>query len=374
MEQQTKTLKLRVKDKHSKTLEAMACDVNMVWNFCNETSYKAIASFTRKPKFLSGYDLCYLTAGLSKEDAVSIPASSVQSVCIEYATRRKQYKKSRLNWRVSNPKSSKKSLGWVPFRFEAIKLVGQQIQFRGELFSFWDSYGLSKFSLRSGSFNQDSRGRWYLNIAVKVEVSVSEASASIGVDLGMKETAVTSDGQRLEGRVYRRYERALGSAQRACKKDRVKAIHAKIKNTRKDLLHKFSTKLVKENAAIFVGNISSKSFVKTKMAKSTLDAGWAMFKTMLDTKSHQAGIVFEVVEEAYSTQSCSSCGVISNNSPKGRAGLRVREWTCSNCGTVHDRDINAAKNILAVGHDRLAVGSLAHAGTNGCQNSVALEY
>jgi len=148
----------------------------------------------------------------------------------------------------------------------------------------------------------------------------------------------------------------LGIAQRAGKKCRVKAIHAKIKNQRKDMLHKFSTAMVKDYGAIFVGDVASAKLVKTKMAKSTLDAGWASLKTMLEYKSHQAGVVFEVVNENYTTQTCSCCGVIPASSPKGRAGLRIREWTCSGCGAVHDRDVNAARNILAAGHRRLAAG------------------
>ena len=92
------------------------------------------------------------------------------------------------------------------------------------------------------------------------------------------------------------------------------------------------------------------------MAKSVLDAGWGMLKTMLEYKCAHAGVVFEVVNESYTTQTCSCCGGIPASSPKGRAGLRIREWTCSVCGTAHDRDVNAAKNILAAGHGRLAVG------------------
>ena len=122
------------------------------------------------------------------------------------------------------------------------------------------------------------------------------------------------------------------------------------------MLHKFSTALVKNNAAVFVGDVVSAKLVKTKMAKSTLDAGWAMLKTMLEYKSQQAGIVFEVVQESYSTQTCSCCGSIPASSPKGRAGLRIREWVCSECGAVHDRDLNAAKNILAAGLRRLEEG------------------
>ncbi|WP_349630327.1 transposase [Acidovorax sp. CCYZU-2555] len=155
----------------------------------------------------------------------------------------------------------------------------------------------------------------------------------MGIDLGLKEAAVASDGQRIEGRFYRRLEAKLRIAQRAQKRPRVKAIHAKIANRRKDMLHQFSTQLVRNNAAIFVGDVASAKLVKIKMAKSTLDAGWAMLKAMLEYKSHQAGIVFEVVNESYTTQTCSCCGTIPASSPKGRAGLRMREWVCSDCGT-----------------------------------------
>jgi transposase len=92
------------------------------------------------------------------------------------------------------------------------------------------------------------------------------------------------------------------------------------------------------------------------MAKSVLDAGWSTLKTMLEYKCAHANIIFKEINEAYTTQACSCCGSISDNSPKGRAGLRIREWTCSDCDTTHDRDINAAINIKHRGLNILAVG------------------
>ena len=349
----TKTLRLRIKDKHARVLSAMAREVNQVWNFCNETSRRAIRE---RHQWLSGYDLQKLTNGYSKCDGIHIGSPTVQQVCEDYAKARKQFKKAKLRWRVSNPQSSKYSLGWIPFKARALQYKAGQIAFAGQKFSLWDSYGLADYELRAGSFSEDSRGRWYLNVVVKVQAKGSSATASVGIDLGLKEVAVASNGQRIEGRFYRKLEADLGIAQRAHKKRRVKAIHAKIANQRKDALHKFSTALVRENAAIFVGDVASSKLVKTKMAKSTLDAGWASLKTMLECKSHQAGIVFEVVNESYTTQTCSCCGAIPASSPKGRAGLGIREWVCSDCGAVHDRDVNAAKNILAAGHRRLAEG------------------
>ncbi|OUL98813.1 RNA-guided endonuclease InsQ/TnpB family protein [Variovorax sp. JS1663] len=348
----TRTLKLRIKDKHAAVLSAMAREVNQVWNFCNETSHRAIRE---RRQWLSGHDLQKLTNGFSKCDGVQIGSPTTQQVCEEYTKARNQFNRSKLRWRVSDPRSSRYSLGWIPFKARALKAKGGQVRFAGKTFSLWDSYGLADFELRAGNFSQDSRGRWYLNVVVKAEPKPGSGTASVGVDLGLKDAVTTSDGCKLEGKWYRELESALGIAQRARKKGRVNAIHSMIANRRKDELHKFSTRLVRQSGAIFVGNVASAKLVKTKMAKSTLDAGWSMFKTMLEYKCHKAGIVFEVVDENYTTQTCSCCGAIPASSPKGRAGLRIREWICS-CGAMHDRDVNAARNILALGHQRLAGG------------------
>ena len=148
------TLKLRVKDKHAKVLGAMAREVNQVWNYCNEISHKAIRE---RSQWLTGFDLQSLTAGYVKCDGVTVSSTTVKAVCEEYANRRRQFKKARLQWRVSNPHSSKRSLGWVPFKKGAAVVRGGQVRFAGVHFSLWDSYGLSNYELRSGSFNEDSR-------------------------------------------------------------------------------------------------------------------------------------------------------------------------------------------------------------------------
>ncbi|WP_372781964.1 RNA-guided endonuclease InsQ/TnpB family protein, partial [Litorivivens sp.] len=201
------------------------------------------------------------------------------------------------------------------------------------------------------------RGRWYFNVVVDAEFERSEGKSATGIDLGCKKAATDSSGHVLVGREYRKLEEKLGNAQRARKTKRVRAIHAKIKNCRKDGQHKYSRKLVNENAAIFVGNVSSTGLVKTKLAKSVLDAGWGQLKTMLEYKCTMAGVVFEVVNEAHSTVTCSDCN--KRTGPSGQEDLRIREWTCCECGVTHQRDGNASKNILASGLGRLAGGKVA---------------
>ena len=347
-----KTLKLRVKDKHAKVLNQMACEVNMVWNYCNELSYKHLQ---RTGKFFSAYDIQKYLAGSTKSGLI-INSKTIDAIAEEYVTRRRKYKKAKLNWRTSQ--GARCSLGWIPIKATSIKYINGQIKCAKQSFNIWDSYGLHQYKLRSGSFNQDARGRWYINIVVETLTidkpkSIPAGRTAVGIDLGLKDFAVLSNGTKIATpRIYREYEAKLGIAQRARNKARVRAIHAKIANIRKDFQHKLSRQLVNDHAAIFVGNVNAKGLAKTRLAKSVLDAGWSAFRTMLMYKSHQAGVWFYEVNEAYTTQSCSCCGS-RLGSPKGRTGLGIREWTCQQCGTLHDRDINAAKNILALGHERL---------------------
>lgn len=352
----TKTLRVRVRDKHAKFLSALAVDVNTVWNYCNEVSSRSIRE-RRRP--LSGYDLNNLTSGYTKCEGVLIGAATIQRVGETYASNRKQSGKDILRWRVSNLASSRRSLGWVPFRGESIKPVSGGVRFSGRVISVWDSYGLGRYIVGSGSFSEDSLGRWFLSATIKIVANQSSRPNEVGIDLGLKEVAVCSSGDRLHSRPYRELELELSSANRARKRRMAKAINARIANKRRDALHKFSTSLVSRHGFICVGNVSPSAMARSRFAKSSLDCGWAMLKTMLEYKSQMAGVVFIEVNEANSTQTCSSCGDLPDSRPRGIAGLGIREWICSSCGALHDRDINAAKNILARGHARLAEGATA---------------
>lgn len=336
-----KTIKVRVRDKHAKVLSRMAYETNQVWNYANELSER---TRRERGRWLSGFDLQHYTNGASKEfDLIGSP--TVQQVCEEFASKRRAAKKVRLRWRKSF--GERRSLGWIPFKSRAAKWKNGQVFFAGHHFKVWDSYGLAQYAFRSGCFAEDARGRWYLCIAVEAPIEMSRGQGAVGIDLGLKATATCSDGQTLEGRTYRKHEKALARAQRARKKARARAIHAKIRNTRADDAHKLSTSLVREYGEIYVGNVSSRTLTKTNMAKSVLDAGWSSFKRMLEYKAQQRGILYREINEAWTTQTCSECGALGG--PKGLQGLGMREWECGHCGDVHDRDVNAARNILSLG-------------------------
>lgn len=359
MATQIKTLRVRIRSKHEKVLNRMAFECNQVWNAANETS--DAYSWVPVPEVgyinmqTSAFDLQKELKGIRKERGLIINSQTFQEVIAVHAKLRKQFKTNKLKWRCSG--GSRRSLGWVPFKMGAAVWKENAIQFCGMSFSCWDSYGLDAYEFRSGSFSQDARGRWFFNIVVQFESASLAGQGSVGVDLGLKTTATCSNGDTLDRQdFYRNSETQLGIAQRAKKKKQIKNIHTRIKNRRADAIHKFSNKLVKENSLIVVGNVKAPQLAKTKMAKSVLDAGWSMLKTQLDYKSKAMQGVFIEVNEAYTTQACSCCGCITDNSPKGREGLGIREWICSECGTTHNRDVNAAINILALGHQSLAVG------------------
>jgi IS605 OrfB family transposase len=355
----TKTLQIRIKDKHSKVLSQWAFEVNQVWNATNELTaeygWVPIPEIGYVNLQTSEFDLNKELRSIRDERNLSIGAATVQSVIAQHAKSRKQFHKNKLRWRCSS--GSRRALGWIPFKAAGVKLVNGQIRICGQHFGLWDSYDLSKYELGTGSFSQDARGRWYFNTTVKVEVQPSAGQKSVGIDLGLKTTATCSDGEKLvRRRITDEFAGQLARAQRANKTKLIKTIHARIKNKRKDAIHKFTTAMVKNYGAIFVGDVSSSKLARTSMAKSVLDTGWHMLKTQLEYKAKARSVVYQEVNERNTTQTCSCCGAITASSPKGRAGLGIREWTCAGCGTLHDRDVNAAKNILRLGHQALAVG------------------
>lgn len=342
------TVKLRLRDKHARELTRQARAVNFVWNFCNKTQKKAVGM--GRP-WLSAFELMRLTAGSSKE--LGLHAHTIQRVCKQYVESRKQQGRPWLRFR------GRKSLGWVPFNTGHVTLDGAGFRFNGARFDPMHLRDLLNAGdgFAAGSFNQDARGRWYINLPVADARQDSSPCGSVGVDLGLKALASMSDGSVIEApRFYRASEEALSTAQRARKSKRAKAIHAKARNRRKDFLHKASRALAERYGTIIVGDVSPSKLAKTRMAKSVNDAGWAGFKHMLSYKAIRHGGRFLEVSEAYSTQICSACGSLPSSRPKGIAGLGIRGWTCDDCGAVHDRDANAARNILRVGLNTLAEG------------------
>lgn len=329
------TYRYRVKDATTgQALARMARAVNLVWNYCGGVQEHARLWRKRWP---TGFDLIKLTSGSSRD--LGLHSDTVQAVCKQFAASRDKARR-RPRWR------GRRSLGWVPFQAaRAIRMDGDAVTFLGRRYRLWHSRPIDG-EIKCGCFAQDARGRWYLNLQVEVAEVEGTGAGEVGVDLGLATLATLSTGEKIENpRHVRRHEAALAKAQRAGRKARARAIHAKIVDARRHHLHEVTTRLVRENRLIVVGNVSPAKLARTRMAKSVLDAGWSKLRGMLRYKAMRHGAEYVEADERWSSQLCSACG--ARGGPKGIAQLGVRSWVCSDCGVVHDRDANAALNVLA---------------------------
>jgi putative transposase len=206
---------------------------------------------------------------------------------------------------------------------------------------------------------KDAAGRYFASFVIDTDVAADaarmpETDRTIGIDLGLTPFAVLSDGTKIDSpRFLRRAEKKLKKAQRELSrrqkgsKNREKArlqvarAHAKVTDARREFHHQLSTKLISENQGIAVEDLSVAGLARTKLAKSVHDAGWSSFLSMLAYKAERYGrTLVKIGRFEPTSQTCSTCGAKDGPKP-----LNVREWTCTACGTVHDRDTNAAINV-----------------------------
>jgi IS605 OrfB family transposase len=205
----------------------------------------------------------------------------------------------------------------------------------------------------------DPSGRYHASFVVDVEPEhLPTLDSEIGLDLGLTTYAVMSDGAVVDNpRFLRKAEKRLKAAQRALSrkakgsKNRAKArrkvarAHAKVADTRMDWMHKQTTRLIRETQAVYLEDLNVRGLCRGRLAKSVHDAGWSTFRRLIEEKAARCGRIVGIVHRAFpSSQICSDCG--HRDGPKP---LAVREWACTACGVLHDRDLNAARNILAAG-------------------------
>src|ERR1700685_4571247 len=197
-----RTLRLKVKAESYPWLNAAAIEVNQVCNWGNATSAKAALPFVGAAKWLSGFDLDKLSAGAS-ECFERIGADTNQRVNAELAIRLRQFKKTQLRWRVS--RGAKRSLGWVPFKAAQLKRKGKSLRFAGKAFRVFEQDQLEGAKWKCGCFSQDSVGDWWLCAPIERSLALCvPKNEDVGLGLGLKDAAATSDGERLEaGRFYR---------------------------------------------------------------------------------------------------------------------------------------------------------------------------
>jgi putative transposase len=215
--------------------------------------------------------------------------------------------------------------------------------------------------------SQDAAGRWFVSLLCADAIAPAPATtAAVGIDAGITSLVTLSTGEKVTNPRHERHDRsrlakaqgelsrkAKGSANRDKARRKVAKVHARIADRRRDFLHKLTTRLVRENQTVVIEDLTVRNMVKNHtLARAISDASWTELRSMLEYKCAWYGRELIVVDRWFpSSKLCGACGTIRAKLP-----LNVREWTCD-CGVLHDRDVNAAKNILAAGLAVTACGA-----------------
>jgi putative transposase len=209
--------------------------------------------------------------------------------------------------------------------------------------------------------SRDSAGRWFVSLLVEdpTVVPLPPVEQAVGVDAGLTSLLALSTGEKITNPRHERADRrkltkaqrnlsrkTKDSANRAKARLKVARIHARIADRRRDHLHKLTTRLVRENQTVVIEDLSVHNMLRNhNLARAISDAAWSDLRRMLEYKATWYGRTIIAIDRWYpSSKTCSTCGRINPTMP-----LAVRDWTCPGCGAIHDRDINAARNILAAG-------------------------
>jgi putative transposase len=270
-------------------------------------------------------------------------------------------------------------------RFKSRKKSRKSAEYTTSAFRFWDGeLRLAKMSeplrivwsrpLPEGvspstvTVSQDAAGRWFVSMLCDDPGirHLPATDAAVGIDAGLDHLLTLSTGEKIANPRHERRDRAAlakaqrrlakkekGSANRVKARRRVARIHARIADRRRDTLHQITTRLVRENQTLVIEDLTVRNMVKNrKLARAISDAAWSEFRSMLEYKAQWYGREVIAVDRWFpSSKLCSTCGILQDRMP-----LNVRTWTCD-CGATHDRDVNAAKNLLAAGRAVAACGA-----------------
>ncbi|MBW6434352.1 transposase [Actinoplanes hulinensis] len=216
--------------------------------------------------------------------------------------------------------------------------------------------------------SRDSAGRWFVSLLCEDTIPPLLATENaVGIDAGLDHLITLSTGEKVANPRHERADRhrlacaqrqlarkEKGSRNRDKARVRVARIHARIGDRRRDHLHQLTTRLVRENQTLVIEDLTVRNMVKNhRLARAISDAAWTTFRELLTYKCRWYSRDLVVVDRWYpSSKVCSACGHLTEKMP-----LDIRSWTCRNCGTLHDRDVNAARNILAAGQAVTACGA-----------------
>ena len=208
--------------------------------------------------------------------------------------------------------------------------------------------------------SRDAAGRWFVSLLVEETITpYASTDAQVGLDAGITTLVTLSTGEKIANPKHEKKDRAKlakaqrnlarkqkGSNNRAKARLKVAKVYARIADRRRDHLHKLTTRIVRENQTIVIEDLAVRNMVKNRsLARAISDASWSELRSMLEYKADWYGREVIAIDRWYpSSKQCSACGALQDSMP-----LNIREWMCPGCGEIHDRDVNAAKNILAAG-------------------------
>ena len=362
-----KAVKIRLypNNQQKQLLEQSFGNCRWLWNYCLDLMNK---TYKETGKGLSGYDVKKNLPALKEEyEWLGLTYSQcLQQVCLNLGVAFNNFFERRAGYPSFKSKHNKQSLQFP----QNVKVLESCLKLPkiGEVKAV--IHRPIEGKIKTVTISKNRCDQYYASILVedgKEKPSASIEGKAVGIDLGLTHFAITSDGSKFDNpRWLAKHELNLlrkqqqlsrkqkGSSNRQKARKKVAKVHNKVSRCRGDFHHKLSRRIVNENQVIVVEDLAVKNMVKNHcLAKAISQVGWGQFCTMLKYKAEQEGKIYQEVDRFF--PSSKTCHVCLNQ--VGSLPLNIREWTCSSCGTKHDRDINAAKNIRDEGLRILTCGT-----------------
>jgi len=334
-------LKLRLTRKQESTLVEWLPVLTSVWNW----SVRKIENDAKGGVYYSPKEFQNLLAGTSRK--LGIPSHTTQGMlALAYQAWGRCFKNLGKKPRL---KGQRNRLNSIPFPDPIGTPADNKIKVPGLGMVRYHKQPLPQGKIKCGRIVKRASG-WHLCLFIDTQPAAIPRTKfnEIGIDPGYTHLITTSAGEKIDHpQELQRSILRLGQAQRGINRKLVARLHERIANQRKDRNHKLSRQLVAENTVIVFSKDNLRGLSRAGFGKSVSSASHGQLRTMLAYKSRAGGTQYLEVASTNSTRICSSCG--AKTGPQGRAGLSVRQWTCSACGMHHDRDINAAINTLIAG-------------------------
>jgi transposase len=336
----TRELKLKLNRTQEKTLNAWLWNLTGVYNW----AIRKIELNAKDKIYFSQFDFVNLLSNHGKK--LDIPSHTIQGVLSQaYIAWDRCFKKI---GRKPHLKSVRNKLNSIPFPDPIKNPIDGKVKIPGFGTLRFHKYTLPQAKIKCGRILKRASG-WYLQLTYDAvnKFEVKQTNKSVGIDTGFKSLLTLSDGTKIENnRHFVKLQERMAQVQRGRNKKKIARLHEKIANQRKDYNHKVSRKIVEEYSEIYITNDNLRGQA-SMFGKSIGDAGIGQLRNFISYKGVSHGRKVSFVSSYKSTMICSACG--SESGPHGMSGLAVRDWECKVCGTRHDRDVNAAINILNLG-------------------------